>query len=442
MIKATPEKCYETEYTKSGLLLATNAYMFTQNNASPEDSYIKMQAKGKDLHVMWKRDAEGKRDKWGNPTNNFVAAFPCLVQGTLNGRETCKVDDQKKLKGKRQYDYPAYNLEQVADIYGAPVMLKNLSSASISAKLEGDFYGANGFLDMYLHDTTYPGHLPGYEGTINGITGSPTKGFNINLWLKYPEQMNGSNPLANGWSGAVPIKLCHIDSRNVQVCLKIERVGDNEFAYISLVPESCLNVKWCIKTIMDWAQRDLSSILKNSAQAQSMLKTMKNPPTEVRGDLVLCGFHLGTEIWWSRGNKESEIIWRNPELEINGRRFNLVSSSVDADTRPVEPSADRPPKKPARPTSSGSKEKPTESKRKPSEESIVETDPISITVSKSKDIPLSEGAHITGMGRNPKCIQHYTDSPLHGFMGVKKGQTYVNWTDATGAKWKTKFIVS
>ena len=99
-----------------------------------------------------------KRDVKGQPNvNSFVPAFPAWVLGSLNGREASGMFSNPQLEDlKRQYDYPAFDLTEVAKTVGLPSRLRDLQEFKVRAKLSGTFYGSSAFLDLYLHNLLAP----------------------------------------------------------------------------------------------------------------------------------------------------------------------------------------------------------------------------------------------------------------------------------------------
>ena len=409
-LNATPNSRYHTKQTKSAIFLATNAFNFN----GPGDAYLKMEARGRNLHIKAKRPVrtpeEHQQSKYG------TSMFPCAVIGSLNGRECSWMDTDKvdRLSGKRQYDYPVHDLQQVHELVGLPGTIKSIRSCSLSTAIRGNMKAANGFLDMYLHDEK----LTNLEYTgYNALNGNYTKGLNINTWFMHPEEYNVPG-LANGWTGATKIADKHISGMNCEVAVKVERVNGNEFLYFAVAPESRRVVKWDVRTVLDFALEDLWRTIQESPAALALIATMERKPTAPHDLLKLCGLHLGAEIWHTE-DREEELVFEDLQFEINGVVHTLEGISNDLG-------------------------KPRIPKKKPNGGSRVRTERLVFTrTGQRKSLPNSKGGgRITHLSKQGLIdTQETRDWPNISIMPMGYGKLDVQWTDKAGADWVTEIVI-
>jgi len=305
-----------------GLLFLTNGFGFYQ---IPADSYIE-----------WHLDKANTQMKFKcvNSDQYRVKAFPCAVLGTMGGRyETLGnpglvkgLENEFRMKGLGMQS-PIFDLAATQKLCGFPCFLSELPQTNITVKTS--YAGnptVNTFLDMYLHDVDTPqtASHPSLLGKVDAINSNHTKAFNINVWFRKPDQTNGAPGRPDkGWTGGKPVGRATISGHDFHVILKIETSNTNFFRYIALVPVADTIESLNINQVMDWVQTDLRQILEANTEARQMLGK-----TDPRGfklprwpdkRMVLSGFHMGNEIWWSDpSGQEGVVSWEKLRIDVDG----------------------------------------------------------------------------------------------------------------------------
>ena len=417
-IDATPDARYATAQTKSAILLATNAFNFT----GPKDAYVKIEARGRNMHVISKRPVRTPEAK--QQAKYGTAMFPCAVIGSLNGREASWMDTNKvrRLPGKRQYSYPVHDLEQVNKLCGLPSTVRDIKQLKVIVKnIRGKMGATNGFLDKYLHNEEWAGDLTGN----NAINGNFTKGLNINTWFVHPKEFNTAG-LANGWTGSEKIGSRRINDVNVDIGLKVERVNGNEFLYCSIVPESKRAIDWDCRKVLDWVLEDFWQMVRNSEKGRALLATMERQPIAPHDLMRLCGLHLGNEVWYTEDEEEEEVIWEDLEFQVNGKSY-FLDSTIELNM-PDDIPVSRPPE-PAKPA--------------PVNGSNRTQDVIFKRTGQRKALPGSQGGgNIDNLSQQGILDNEETRYwPKITIVAKTKGTLEIDWTDKQGKKWVTRVVV-
>ena len=330
---------------KERIFMAANAFRFGWKDAGTQGDFIKMSRVPGQAIIEYRRNAKGKTDSYRNPTHSYASAFPLFCYGTLNNRECWGEEDGTPRLSphvKRDYDYPAYDLRHVSQHLGVPCMLDTIPrDLSVELKVDCDFVGCNGMMDMYAHDEV----LKGY-GRLNGGTGYRSKVFNLNYWWHRPVERNGGSSLGNGWTGAEKIGEWNVDGRNIECGLKLETVGDNEFLYVSIVQDDTKHLILNVWEIWNWFQSVGWPTIQKHRTFKKIARRMQKPPT-LTEFLVLCGLHMGNEIWWSDPNVASnKITYSRVQVTANGRTFSLIPEDAPNDDVPVPTPRDPAPERP------------------------------------------------------------------------------------------------
>ena len=336
IVKTTMKRFFEKIY-KGAFYMSTNAFRFREEDGSPKDSFIRMHLRRTGLLVGYRRNAEGKEDEHGNPTNWFASAFPCAGVGAFNGRETSEEHDMPLLDNvTREYDYPARDLVSVKDKYGVPCLAKNFpKQMNVRAEIESDFYGHSAAFDMYWHRDR--GLVKGHEGTLNAMYGSPTKEYNILYWIHAPSNNNSGIELANGWSGTEVIGEGHIGGRHVKVAVKVEHSSRN-FMHIALIGEDTKSIDIDVADVNRWLLNDAWDMINNSEGGKRVMKELgEHAPIKPDGELMFDGGELGTEIWFSKpDNSTTTIDWRKHQVSIDGVDHDLFEPERCAVCAPAD----------------------------------------------------------------------------------------------------------
>lgn len=329
---------YGKDFLPNGIFVNTNGYRFNEDNANPADAFIEILRRGRDVIFKLNRDAEGKVLDNGEPTNNFVSAHPLIGIGAQNGREVSNEPEATLLPTdeKRQYGYPAYDLEEAARRVGLPARLDDIKHIVVKALSVGSHYGFNTFLDLYLHEDDLPGALPGYEGTINAVNGNFTKSVNINAWFVRPTQTN-SRGLANGWAGAKKVTEVRLSGGVVEVGVKRETVNGNDFLYVTLIPtKENPAINFSVSEVLEWARGSMFDDIDHE-HTRAIFSQMKRPPRKPSGKTILCGLYLGPELWWTKSGLPFDTLeLRNFSYTINGRTF-YIDGTVEGEVAPSAP---------------------------------------------------------------------------------------------------------
>ena len=325
------------------IFAAANAFRFGWKDAAQKGDFIKMSVDQYKAIIEYRRNAKGRKDSYGNPTQSYASAFPLFCYGTINNRECWGEEDgTPRLKPlvKRDYGYPAYDLKHVNKNLGVPCTLETIpKDLSVELKVDCDFVGCNGMLDMYAHGEVLKGH-----GLLNGGTGYRSKVFNLNYWWHRPVEQNGGSSLGNGWTGAEKVGDWHVDGRNIECGLKLETVGDNEFLYVSIVQDDTKHLKLNIYQVWHWFQTTGWPAISKHRTFKKIARRMQQPPT-FSEFLVLCGLHMGNEIWWSDPSVQSNTIeYSRIMVTCRGETHSLLTGdAVSGAVSPPAPTMPAPP---------------------------------------------------------------------------------------------------
>lgn len=346
-ITATPNdherypKLHPKPSSEHKLFAAANAFRFGWKDGATKGDFIEMGIADDAAYIKYQREAKDKYDSYGNATKDYAAAFPAWVYGTLNNRECWGEEDQTpRLPGdlRRDYDYPAYDLRHVNKHLGLPARFNNIpKDLRLEVDIESDFIGHNAMLDMYGHDR----QLDGF-GILNQGTGYRSKKFNLNYWWHAPVEPNGGNSLANGWTGATKIGEYRVDGRTIQLGLKLETVGDNEFLYGSVVQENTTRLRLNVHELWNWMRTTGWHDIQQSREYKRIVRRMASPPT-INDMLTLCGLHIGNEIWYSKpGQGPTLIKYSKVDVTANGVTSSLIKQTTASVPTPVDPGPKNP----------------------------------------------------------------------------------------------------
>ena len=419
---------YGKNFLSNGLFANTNGYAFTRDNGNPEGSFIKIYRVGLSVVFKFMRIAEGKVTEHGRPTNEFVAAHPLISVGAQNGREVSNEPTAERLPGnlKRQYGYPAYDLEKVSKRVGLPSLVENLKELSISGRFVGSFYVFNAFLDMYLHDLFAPGGLSGYEGTLNAIDGNYTKSINLNIWFVKPSKVNTNGP-ANGWTGGIDIGVKKTFNGVVfKFYLKHETEGGNSFLYVAGVPEDDIYTLlpfFDLLPMVSWASTSMWDDINKSDKARALIESMPNPPKRPTKKLALCSLNLGPELWWTKDGPDTFTI-EQFAYTINGVTRYIDGSLEGPEEGQLPPVEDEPVQ---------------DDLPNINDDSPIKTPPLVFNSWQAKSMDVA-GWEIHG-GKDKKVFRVRKNQPQMVIVPKRKGNTILTWKDAAGVVYQTAIVV-
>lgn len=400
---------------KKGFFICANAFRFKKEDGSPPGSFIRIACNNGSLNMSYKRNAENTEDDYGNPVSSFASAFMCAGVGSFNGRETSYEYEMPLLEGvKREYDYPARDLEKVHEKVGLPAMAGQFPQFNISAKLESDFYGHSAAIDMYWHNLDR-GLMSGYDGTLNAMHGSKTKSINVIYWIHAPSQINGRGGPANGWTGGEKLADINLSGKNLVVLGKRERASGNDFLQIALVGENQREIDVSISEVNNWVLTDLWRVINNSPAGKRLLAEMgDNAPKEPHGNL---GFDCtaGSEVWYSKPDDSiSSIIWRDFYFDINGQRYTPWADPQTVDQKVFMP--DQQQSENSDSQSDGDKPPKLALKK------------VKVFVGEKEIVTSSPTAQITHLGNDNGCCCEASRDPLK-IEGLRKGKTIITVKD-------------
>ena len=416
---------YGKNFLSNGLFVNTNGYAFTTDNGNPPNAFIRIYRSMRDLIFKFSRDAEGVTTEHNQSTNDFVAAHPLVCVGAQNGREVSHEPTAKLLSEtvKRQYDYPAYDLEQCNSRVGLPSRLKDLWELRIKGRSKGKFYVFNSFFDMYLHDLLAELALQGYRGTLNAIDGNFTKSININMWFVKPDKVNARG-LANGWTGAIDLKKwVRLDGIMFRIGLKHETVNSNSFLYVTLIPEEDITeLDFNLMSVIDWSTGSMWEYITSEEIAKDLINSMPNPPKRPTEDnTALCSLNWGPEVWYTKAGSIETFEIQDFSYTVNGVT-RYIDGSIEGEHGGKAPDV--------------VKQEPEPQQREPEP-----TQTEDVIFNNWQDIKMSIAGWEVSGGNNPNVFQIKKNSPVMVIKAKRKGSTILTWKDSEGNLYKTKIRV-